>query len=1158
MKFERLSLEKYGAIFEREISLDDKAGLVIIFGPNEAGKSTLLCAIRDLLFGVPHTSPHGTIFGNNSMRISGNLRLGDGSLLSLRRRKGRSPGDLTDASGSLVPVGLMEALFGGTDRDRFGALFGLDHVSLREGGQKLLDADGDIGRLIVEAGGGLRSLVSAMSEMEKEADSLFSSTRSNKRKFYTAYDAFQAADKAVKQATTTREAFLKAEKAALAASESLVELRKEQNSARATISRFERLKRTAPQFQLLADLDGESEEYTDVEQLTDGVVSEITSLITAQESNQRTFTTLEQMVASLEEELATLNTPGEFFDAAEEIAAAVALAGHVEKSRLDLPKRLIELSESEAHLQKLRELLQLDDSIDLKQIAPGRSILGDVQSLITRSVELQSSIAAARQRVVETEEGVEGLRALQADREKKGFNKPSSLSAAELVKLPHLTRELEIKTKELADQEAQIEQHMQELGLDPARHFTCVWPSKLEVKSALDIQDRIRSEIREARAAHAEAQKRCDGAARRIADLKKGVLPPTPAAITEARFKRDDQWREIRSLYLDTPDEGWTRPSTQQREATADQFERSKADADELVDRSSSEAQRLADIAAAERDKSDAETVAAVARQRAEDLERSLEDNRQDWGASWPEAAFVEAELPRLLAITDVRENLLVQRSALGAQMMALERMKQQVADLRVLLGEVERTYSAESTDPIPLRVQTAAALLKSQDDQYAFYQRDNEELSKQVARLERWQRILSDLLGEYASWNKAWSKAVSKLGLKEDVTPQLAAEVATEWAGAPGVFNAIELTSKRITAIRQDDSKLNAAVESLRKRLKTDCPEDSVAAARLLNRLLEDFAGKKGQRNALLPKLKQAKQDLEAARLQTLDTDNQLFQLASKCQCEVGGLIRVATRIEARKQLQGKLETLRNNIVIAGDGLAFDILKDEWQHQNPDDLTAQLAELNEDVERRDRDIEAAIAHKQTVDAGLKAFVDDDQLNSLIAEREIAGAEMHQVIERYMEVTLALSLLKAAIERVRSEQQDPLLSRASELFAACTRGHFSGIGTDVGNDGQPVVVGIRQGGESVSLSEMSDGTRDQLFLAFRLASVEHYAENAEPIPFIADDILVHFDDDRSQAALELLATVSAKTQVLLFTHHESVRAAAGKLVAEGRASLIAL
>jgi uncharacterized protein YhaN len=69
---------------------------------------------------------------------------------------------------------------------------------------------------------------------------------------------------------------------------------------------------------------------------------------------------------------------------------------------------------------------------------------------------------------------------------------------------------------------------------------------------------------------------------------------------------------------------------------------------------------------------------------------------------------------------------------------------------------------------------------------------------------------------------------------------------------------------------------------------------------------------------------------------------------------------------------------------------------------------------------------------------------------------------------------------------------------------------------------------------------MSSGTRDQLYLALRFATLERYLATSEPIPFIVDDILINFDDDRALATLKVLADLSAKTQVLLFTHHTRI------------------
>ena len=39
------------------------------------------------------------------------------------------------------------------------------------------------------------------------------------------------------------------------------------------------------------------------------------------------------------------------------------------------------------------------------------------------------------------------------------------------------------------------------------------------------------------------------------------------------------------------------------------------------------------------------------------------------------------------------------------------------------------------------------------------------------------------------------------------------------------------------------------------------------------------------------------------------------------------------------------------------------------------------------------------------------------------------------------------------------------------------------------------------------------------------------------MPFIVDDILIRFDDERAAATLKVIAELSRKTQVLFFTHH---------------------
>jgi uncharacterized protein YhaN len=75
MRLTELSLEKYGCYSERVIGIPDGAGLTVVYGLNEAGKSTYLEAIGDFLFGIPKSSLRGDTFGYPSMKIGAVMRL---------------------------------------------------------------------------------------------------------------------------------------------------------------------------------------------------------------------------------------------------------------------------------------------------------------------------------------------------------------------------------------------------------------------------------------------------------------------------------------------------------------------------------------------------------------------------------------------------------------------------------------------------------------------------------------------------------------------------------------------------------------------------------------------------------------------------------------------------------------------------------------------------------------------------------------------------------------------------------------------------------------------------------------------------------------------------------------------------------------------------
>nr|WP_272211509.1 hypothetical protein [Marinicella sp. W31]MDC2877401.1 hypothetical protein [Marinicella sp. W31] len=154
--------------------------------------------------------------------------------------------------------------------------------------------------------------------------------------------------------------------------------------------------------------------------------------------------------------------------------------------------------------------------------------------------------------------------------------------------------------------------------------------------------------------------------------------------------------------------------------------------------------------------------------------------------------------------------------------------------------------------------------------------------------------------------------------------------------------------------------------------------------------------------------------------------------------------------------------------------------------------------------------------------------------------RVAAEAEARTLAREWVVLKLAGRLLDGALERYRQGHADPILAAAGNHFRTLTRGSFEGLKQAYGEQDTLVLSAVRAEGEDVPVGGLSDGTRDQLYLALRLAFLEDYASRNEPSPLIVDDIFQTFDDARSAAGLNALAGLGGDIQTILFTHEKSL------------------
>lgn len=1156
MRLAELVLERYGAFEQRLLTLNGP-GLTVVYGPNAAGKSTCLAAVSDFFFSIPKVTSRTSIFGSDLIRIGATLITADGREIRLKRRYGRGR-TLIDETGAPCDDGVLGQLLGATTRDRFEHLFGLGHQSLREGGDRLLRADGEIGRLIVEAGGGLRTLMSRLDAIAKEIDALFAPRPKESRAFYKARDAFNAANKTVKAATLTRDAYERDHKVHEAATAAVVGAREKKRKLTESLSSLQRTERTIPTLRELDCVEAELTAYSDVSLLSDDFANRCELAFAGRDKAADELAKMRLRHEELSKKLDAM-----VIDAG--LAVAEVAVHDIEQkvtlvtaARNDRTNRVTELNTGVAQLAALRQRQHLGPEVDLECLMPSPEALEAVRVLANEALERRSRLENARDAAAADAETVRKTETRVAALAGQGWHEPFGMAAASFGTLPTDWAAAQGKLEQAkATSEVQRSRAaaLGFAGLDALRALAC--PNAEQVRQEIEARNEVSSELTRQVSVRASKEAQRDAARVEIDRLRQGSEIATDEALAAARKLRDEAWRPIRAAHL----LGSTSLSDAERMAEVAALEASVINADRLSDNRTSEAQRIASLVEAERRLSEAEAAIKAAEGAERRLDQALGQRADAFRLAFPEAFDIGPEPPALLALVEARADILTKADTAQATLhegeQALQKLTPRLRQLE--LAERKANLQLSVAQDLVERVEAIAKAITAHDQAYAGHQRDERDLINQQSTLGGARRKLANLERDQQAWAAKWAQAAAALGLQADASPEIGAELVSLWTGARGELRSVAQTRRRLSSMDEDEAELETRVSAAAQPLGIALPDDRVVAGNMLVGRWRENNEVRLRRETLAPELEGAAAIITAQERTLTESEKGLRTLALEAGLAVGGeagLNAVARRQREWAALWSKQGQLVWALRRAGDGLELSLLREQAEGLGLDAVRAGIADLKERLDILDQEIDTAIRKEQLTKGVLDAHEDPSAAARAVVDRESATAEMHAAVKRYVELRLARELVGKAIQRVRAEQQDPLIRKAGAMFARITRGEYKGVATDVDSDGAPVVVGVKPGARPEGVATMSDGARDQLFLAFRLASLANYCAAAEPIPFIADDILVHFDDSRSAATLDLLADFCTTTQVLLFTHHLSVRSAAEALASRGRATIV--
>jgi uncharacterized protein YhaN len=394
------------------------------------------------------------------------------------------------------------------------------------------------------------------------------------------------------------------------------------------------------------------------------------------------------------------------------------------------------------------------------------------------------------------------------------------------------------------------------------------------------------------------------------------------------------------------------------------------------------------------------------------------------------------------------------------------------------------------------------------------------------------------------AAWHAQWAASLLALGrpdgeppgTTEDILGALG-ELDTELRDAAGL-------AARIAAMQADNARFAAAVTVITRAVTLDHSEELTPAAALVRlRSLRQDAGAarqaETQRTTLLAQLAQA--DRQVAELSRMRTQREADLAAVLALIGAEDVSHAELRLAAaaeRSRHAATVDDCMARLAQDGDGVAVEVLRHELADLSAEDIAREIYTAEAEANAAQRVVEDQSGRVATLRGDLARREAETGHDDAMAAQQEAAAAAGRALREALVAKLAAMLLGEAMAAVERDSSPEMLRRIGDWFGRLTDGAYPTVGVEETEAGAALI--LAQAGfpdEMKQVEQLSEGTRDQLYLALRLAAIESHPM---ALPFIGDDILQTFDDARAEAALRALSELCAHTQVILLTHHNHI------------------
>ncbi len=241
----------------------------------------------------------------------------------------------------------------------------------------------------------------------------------------------------------------------------------------------------------------------------------------------------------------------------------------------------------------------------------------------------------------------------------------------------------------------------------------------------------------------------------------------------------------------------------------------------------------------------------------------------------------------------------------------------------------------------------------------------------------------------------------------------------------------------------------------------------------------------------------------------------------------------------EQHEKMTKQLSELAERIVaVIGGSVPYETVARLLDSPGADELEKRWEQISQRTQQAEQRVEQLHLRQGELGQEMRSLAANHRLAECKLELACIENQLRACGEHWQTLAVTTQLLDNVCEVYETERQPETLREASAFLNQLTEGKYVRIWTPLGKNQLRIDNAT---GQALPLEVLSRGTREAVFIALRLSLAAAYARRGVTLPLVLDDVLVNFDSVRAESAAKVLRDfASLGHQVIMFTCHEHI------------------